>query len=208
MERIVPEEIRNSPTPSERDATRELLRRGAKSLGVFSLPELIDYHRVPKKAGRLRALELIEEGEFAEVSVDGWDRRAYVHPEAARPRTVNACTLLSPFDPVVWHRERAKRLFDFEYRIEIYVPRPKRTYGYYVLPFLLGDKIVGRADLKTDRTDGVLRVLGAFSEPGNDRDAVIEGMRTALDDLAQFVGVHDWIVSGHAGDLIADLGRH
>lgn len=207
MERIVPEEIRDLPTPSEQDATRELLRRGAKSLGVFSLPELIDYHRVPKKAGRLRALELIEEGEFAEVSVDGWERPAYLHPDATRPRKINACTLLSPFDPVVWHRERAQRLFDFEYKIEIYVPGPKRKYGYYVLPFLLGDKIVGRVDLKTDRTDGVLRLLGAFSEPGNDRDEVIEGLHTALDDLAVFVGVDGWTVSGHAGDLITDLGR-
>jgi hypothetical protein len=207
MERIVPEEIRNLPTPSEQDATRELLRRGAKSLGVFSLPELIDYHRVPKKAGRLRALELIEEGEFAEVSVEGWERPAYLHPDATRPRKINACTLLSPFDPVVWHRERAQRLFDFEYKIEIYVPGPKRKYGYYVLPFLLGDKIVGRVDLKTDRTDGVLRLLGAFSEPGNDRDEVIEGLHTALDDLAVFVGVDGWTVSGHAGDLITDLGR-
>ena len=207
MERIVPEDILNLPTPSERDATRELLRRGAKSLGVFSLPELIDYHRVPKKPGRLRALELIEEGELVEASVEGWERPAYLHPDATRPRKINACTLLSPFDPVVWHRERTQRLFDFEYKIEIYVPGPKRKYGYYVLPFLLGDKIVGRVDLKTDRTDGVLRLLGAFSEPGNDRDEVIEGLHTALDDLAVFVGVDGWTVSGHAGDLIADLGR-
>ncbi len=206
LERIVPAEIRALPTPSEEDATRELLRRGAKSLGVFSLPELIDYHRVPKKAGRLRALELIEEGAFTEVSVEGWDRPAYVHPDAARPRRINACTFLSPFDQLTWHRERAQRLFDFDYKIEIYVPQAKRKYGYYVLPFLLGDRIVGRCDLKTDRTDNVLRVLSAFSEPGTDRDEVIEGLRPALDDLARFVGVDEWTVSGTAGDLIADVG--
>ena len=205
FERIVPDEIRALPTPTEEDAHRELLRRSAVSLGIAAAPDLVDYYRLPKVPAKDRLRELIENGDLVEVDVEGWNRPGYLHPEAARPRSIDACTFVSPFDPVVWFRERGERLFDFEYKIEIYVPAAKRRYGYYVLPFLLGDRIVGRCDLKTDRADGVLRVLSAFSEDGVDRGEVVDGMRRGLEDLARFVGVGGWTVSGDRGDLIGAL---
>ena len=139
------------------------------------------------------------------AEVEGWDRPALLHPDAAAPRSIDACTLLSPFDPVVWCRPRGVRMFDFEYKIEIYTPAAKRVYGYYVLPFLLGDEIVARVDLKTDRSAGVLLVKGAFVEPGHDLDRVTAGLRRALDDLRAFVGCDSWRVAGTAGDLVYSL---
>lgn len=205
LDRIIPAHVRDRPTPSEEDAHRELLMRAAASLGVAALPDIVDYHRLPKRPAKERLLELVANGDLVEVDVEGWNRQAYLHPEAAVPRRVEACALLSPFDPVVWYRERGERLFDFEYRIEIYTPKDKRKYGYYVLPFLFGDDVVGRVDLKTDRADGVLRVFGAFAEAGTHAGAVAEGLRRALDELAVFVGVGSWTVSGDRGDLIPAL---
>ena len=205
LERIIPDEVRRRPTPTEEEAHRVLLMRSAESLGVAALPDLVDYYRLPKRPAKQRVLELVESGDLIEVDVEGWDRQAYLHPAAARPRSIEACTLLSPFDPVVWFRERGERLFDFEYRIEIYTPKAKRKYGYYVLPFLLGDDVVGRVDCKTDRADGVLRVFGAFSESGTDPRVVTDGLRRALDDLAVFVGADRWMVDGNKGDLIPFL---
>ena len=127
-----------------------------------------------------------------------------MHPQVRLPRSVDVTTALSPFDPVVWNRARASRLWDFDYRIEIYVPASERVYGYYVLPVLSGERLVGRLDLKTDRAAGVLRVLGAFAEPGVDRDAVAERLRPHLCELALFVGVTD-VGYGARGDLMAAL---
>ena len=205
LDRIIPAHVRDRPTPSEEDAHRQLLMRAAESLGVAALPDIVDYHRLPKRPAKERVLELVANGDLIEVDIEGWNRQAYLHPEATVPRRVEACALLSPFDPVVWYRERGERLFDFEYRIEIYTPKDKRKYGYYVLPFLLGDDVVGRVDLKTDRVDGVLRVLGAFSEEGTHAGDVADGLRRALDELADFVGVDSWTVSGRRGDLIPAL---
>lgn len=201
LRRIVPAEVLAQPTPSEADAHRELLMRAAASHGIAAAPDLVDYHRLPKRPAKARLAELVEEGQLVEVEVEGWSRPALLHPQAVVPRRVEACTLLSPFDPVVWFRPRAERLFDFQYKIEIYTPAAKRVYGYYVLPFLLGDRIVARVDLKTDRGAGVLRVLGAFSEPGTKAREVARGLRHALDQLASFVGAERWVVSGRKGDL-------
>lgn len=205
IERIVPASVRHRPTPTEEEAHRELLRRAARSLGVAAASDLIDYHRLPKRPARERLAELVEPGELEAVAVDGWDRPAFVSPGAKIPRSVDACTLLSPFDPVLWYRERAERLFDFNYRIEIYTPASKRVYGYYVLPFLLGDRLVGRIDGKTDRSGGVFRVFGAFAEAGEDPGATAEALALALDDLAAFVGVDGWMIDGDRGDLIGPL---
>lgn len=201
FERIVPAEIRAIPTPTEEDAHRELLMRAAASHGIAAVPDLVDYHRLPKVPAKARVAELVEDGRLIEAEVEGWNRPAVLHPDAVRPRSIDACTLVSPFDPVVWCRERASRLFGFDYKIEIYTPAAKRVYGYYVLPFLLGDEIVGRVDLKTDRAEGVLRVKAAFAEPDQDRGRVAEALRPALDDLATMVGVERWMVDGRKGDV-------
>ena len=211
-ERIVAPEVLAEPTPSEEDAHRELLRRAAEALGVAAAADLVDYHRLPKRPAALRLRELVEGGELEEVDVQGWDRPGYLAPSARLPRSVEACTLLSPFDPLVWFRPRGVRLFDFAYKIEIYTPKAQRVHGYYVLPLLVGERLVGRVDLKTDRASGVLRVLGAFGEqpsqtdePLPDRDRVVDGLRQALDDLAVMVGADAWAVSGDKGDLIRSL---
>jgi uncharacterized protein YcaQ len=201
LERIVPPDVRARPTPSEDDAHRELLERAARSLGVAAAPDLVDYHRLPKRVAKARVEELVEDGRLLRAEVEGWDRPAYVHCESVVPRRVDACTLVSPFDPVVWHRERARRLFGFDYRIEIYTPAAKRVYGYYVLPFLLGDELVARVDAKTDRDTDRLLVRGAFAEAEHDPATLVDPLRSALDDLARFVGVGGWVVDGGRGDL-------
>ena len=163
-ERAIPADILARPTPSDRDARKELLALAASHLGVATLADLADYHRQQLTTCRPLVAELVEAGRIVPVRVEGWRDQAYVDAGARTPRTMTARALLSPFDPVVWFRPRAERLFDFRYRIEIYTPAAKRTYGYYVLPFLLGDRLVGRVDLKADRAARTLRVLGAFAE--------------------------------------------
>jgi hypothetical protein len=163
-ERVIPAEVLNRETPSERDARKELIALASSHLGVATIADLVDYHRQKATPCKPLVAELVEEGRLVPVRVDGWKDVAYLDPEATVPRKVDARALLSPFDPVVWHRQRAERLFGFHYRIEIYTPAPKRTYGYYVLPFLLGDDLVARVDLKADRARKTLMVQGAFAE--------------------------------------------
>ncbi|MCY3618116.1 MAG: winged helix-turn-helix domain-containing protein [Acidimicrobiaceae bacterium] len=204
LERIVPAAVLARPTPSAGEAQRELLVRSAEALGVGSATDLIDYYRLPVREGRTQLREVVDSGLLAEVAVEGWTEPAYMHPGARLPRSVDALTVLSPFDPIVWNRDRAARLWNFDYRIEIYVPAAKRVYGYYVLPVLDGEQLVARLDVKTDRPGGTLRVLGAFAEPGVDHGALAERLRPHLHDLARFVGVDD-VGYGDRGDLMAAL---
>ncbi len=204
LDRIIPAEIIDQPTPTEEDAHRELLLRSATAHGVGSAECLVDYYRLPKRPAKARLAELVEDGQLIEVDIEGWKRIGYMRPDAKVPRWVKARALLSPFDPVVWNRPRAEALFNFEYRIEIYVPKAKRRYGYYVLPFLLGENLVARVDLKTDRAAGVLRVIGAYGEPGIDAAEVATEVRAELDRLAEFVGVSGLEI-GSRGDLISRL---
>lgn len=204
LDRIVPAHIRAIPTPTEHEAHRELLMASARAFGIGTPACLIDYYRLPKREARQRLSELIEDGRLEVVTVRGLDRPSIWHPEARTPRTIGARALVSPFDPIVWNRDRAKALFDFEYRIEIYVPKHKRVYGYYVLPFLLGDRLVGRVDVKTDRAGRVLRVHAAYAEPDVDRAHVAAELRHELEALAALVGVDD-VDIGERGDLASLL---
>ena len=201
---LIPEEVRLLPTPDAHEAQRDLLERAARSHGVGTAADLADYFRLRMPEARPRIAELVEAGRLLEVSVEGWRQPGLRHPEAVVPRKVDARALLSPFDPVVWFRPRAERLFGFRYRIEIYVPAEKREYGYYVLPFLLGEGLVGRVDVKADRAGGRLLARGVFAEEGVDRERVGAELAVELERLADFLGLEE-VVVGRRGNLAAAL---
>ncbi len=199
-ERIIPAAILARPTPSESDARSELLRRSARHHGIGTLKDLCDYYRLNLTKSKDLLPNLIDEGTLIPVTVQGWKDAAYVHRDAKVPKTIDACALLSPFDPVVWFRPRAERLFDFHYRIEIYTPPAKRVFGYYVLPLLVGDQLVGRVDLKADRHAGVLRAHGVFLEPNVNAADVLERLDAELDAMASWLGL-DRVEYGTNGNV-------
>ncbi len=170
-------------------AQRELLHLAARSHGIGTAEDLADYYRMPVKEARPRITELVEAGDVRETEVEGWRHPAYLHRNARVPRRIEASALLSPFDPVVWYRPRALRLFDFNYRLEIYVPKEKRRWGYYVLPFLLGERLVARVDLKADRARSRLEVLAAYVEEGADPAVVAEALAVELRTMANWLGL-------------------
>ncbi|QGG96618.1 winged helix-turn-helix domain-containing protein [Actinomarinicola tropica] len=194
-ERVLPAEVLATPTPDVHEATVVLVRRAVRALGVGTVADVADYHRQLQAPVRAALAELVAAGEVEQVEVDGWRDPAFRDPARPIPRRIDARALLSPFDPVVWFRPRGERLFDFHYRIEIYTPAPKRRFGYYVLPFLLGDRLVGRVDVKADRAHGVLRVHAAHLEPGVDRGPVVEPLAAELADLGAWLGCPEVAVS-------------
>jgi uncharacterized protein YcaQ len=204
-ERVLPSEVLESPDVPEHEARRRLLLAAARSLGVGTLHDLADYHRQKVTQARPILRELVTDGDLVELSVEGWREPAYALPDLKIPR--RACPdarLVSPFDPLVWFRRRNVRLFDFDYSIEIYLPEPKRVYGYYVLPYLQGDRIVARVDVRSDRSAGVLRVPAAYSEDGADVDPAL--LLAELRLLAAWQGCAD-IEIGTKGDLTPALRR-
>jgi uncharacterized protein YcaQ len=202
-ERVIPADVLDLPTPSEADAHRELLLIAARAHGVGTAGDLADYFRITVPQARPRIAELVEDGRLEQVAVRGWAQPAYLVPGTILPRRVNARALLVPFDPLVFERARTERIFDFHYRVEIYVPAPKRVHGYYVLPFLLGDALVARVDLKADRAAGVLLVQAAWAEPGAPPETANE-LAVELRAMATWLGLDDVVVVPR-GDLSARL---
>jgi uncharacterized protein YcaQ len=203
-ERVLPAAVLSAPTPTEQDARKELLVRGARAQGVGTLGDLTDYHRQSTPICRPLVAELVEEGRLIPAQVDGWKQPAYVHPEATVPRRVSGRALLSPFDSLVWNRDRTERIFGFRYRIEIYTPPPKRVYGYFVLPYLLDGHLVGRVDLKADRAAGALLVQAAHAEAGIDPGAVAPDLAAELEAMAGWLGLSRVVTTGR-GDLAPAL---
>jgi hypothetical protein len=199
-ERVLPAAVLALPTPSPEDAQRELLRASARALGIATEFDLRDYFRLGVADTKARLAELVEAGDLLQVAVEDWKNPAYLDPAARWPRKVEARALLAPFDPLIWERERTERIFDFHYRIEIYTPVAKRKHGYYVLPFLLGDRLVGRVDLKADRAAGRLLVHAAHLEPGAQTRAVAGPLREELRLMADWLGL-ETVVLPSAGAL-------
>jgi hypothetical protein len=204
-ERVLPAKVVATPTPSEHDAQRELVERSARAMAIGTEADLRDYYRLPL-AGTRRAIgELVEAGVLLPASVEGWKKPAYVH-RRAKAQAIDPArgALLSPFDSLIWARERTERLFHMKFRLEIYTPSHKRVHGYYVLPFLLGDKLVARVDLKADRQASVLRVLAAYAEPKAAPKKVAAALRPELDRMAAWLEL-DRVTVARKGDLARPL---
>ncbi|SON57179.1 hypothetical protein HDIA_3638 [Hartmannibacter diazotrophicus] len=193
-ERVLPEGILALPTPTDAEAHRALIECAARAHGIATDKELRDYFRLSPEEARPAILSLAEEGVLVPVDVPGW-RHAWLHRDARRPRRIDAQALLVPFDPLIWERDRTERLFGFRYRIEIYVPAEKREYGYYVLPFLFGDRLVARVDLKSDRQNGRLLVKSLHMEPDAPADSR-EALDEELGKMATWLGLDEGVVWG------------
>ena len=188
-ERALPSDVLNASTPAEDEAQRELLRRSIRALGIASERCLRDYFRLEAQDTKMRIPELVEAGDLIPVTVEGWNGSVYLDPQAKLPRRVEARALVSPFDPIVWERTRTERLFDFRYRIEIYTPAEKREFGYYCLPFLLGEKIVARVDLKADRATGTLVVHSIHPEACVAPEEIAPALGDELRLMANWLGL-------------------
>jgi uncharacterized protein YcaQ len=188
-ERVLPQRVIDALTPSEHDARKQLLVCSAIAQGVATASDLADYYRQKLATVKPLIAELVEEGELREVAVDGWTEKAFVHRNAKLPKQLHATALLSPFDSLVWCRPRNERLFNFHYRIEIYTPKEKRKFGYYVLPFMMNGEMVGRVDLKADRANSKLLVHSIHTETGVKRSAINDALNAELRTMASWLGL-------------------
>ena len=204
-ERVLPAEILGSALPANQ-AQRELILKASRHLGVATAEDLIDYHRLPKVEGKKRVGELAEDKLLREVVVEGWDRPGYMHSKTSFEQTTSRSVLLSPFDPLVWFRPRARRLFDFDYRLEIYIPAEKRIHGYYVLPFLDRNKLRARVDVKANSEKNILEVRGAYGEGPTVDQETAESLAHELQALATWRNL-DGLKIGKRGNLANPLKR-
>jgi uncharacterized protein YcaQ len=199
---VLPEAIRAVPTPDEADAIRQLTLMGARAHGIATEIDIRDYFRLPVAETRAALAELVEDGSLVPVSVEGWRQPAFLDPAAARPARSTPTALLSPFDPLVWHRPRTERLFDFHYRLEFYTPGHKRNFGYFVMPFLHRGRLEGRVDLKADRASGSLQVLGVFLEDSVRRpEPLLENLALELRHLADWLELYKIVFKGEGTHL-------
>jgi uncharacterized protein len=204
-ERVLPPEVVAREVDDD-EAVRELTLRAATALGVGTEADIRDYFRLSPKLVKPAIAKLVADGELEPVDVDGWTAPAYLRAGQTVPRRDRGTALLCPFDPLIFFRPRVERLFDFHYRIEIYVPAPKRQFGYYVWPFLLDGRLVGRVDLKAERTRDALHVVGAFAEPDQQPSRVADALGVELWSMATWLGLKD-VTVGTKGDLAAPLRR-
>ncbi len=201
-ERVIPAQILSTPTPAKEAAQRQLMTIAASALGVATARDLRDYFRLSVADSTARLSELVETQILEPVAVQGWAQQGYLYTKAHRPRHAPATALLSPFDSLIWERERTQRLFDFHYRLEIYTPSHRRIHGYYVLPLLLGERIVARVDLKSDRANGRLLVKDGSAEAGVDPVAIVEPLAQQLRSLANWLGLAKFAVTSRRGPLM------
>ncbi|KAA0081351.1 winged helix-turn-helix domain-containing protein [Mycolicibacterium sp. P9-64] len=204
-ERVLPPEV-FAREVDDTEAVRQLVLRAAGALGVATETDLRDYFRLNPKLSKPAVAALVASGELEEVEVDGWGAPAYLPAGQTVPRRDRGTALLCPFDPLIFFRPRVERLFGFHYRIEIYVPQPKRQFGYYVWPFLLDGRLVGRVDLKAERASGALNVVGAFTEPGHDAGYVAGALAGELRSMASWLDLDD-VTVGERGDLVGPLRK-
>ena len=204
-ERVLPPEV-FAREVDDVEAVRELVLRAAGALGVATEPDLRDYFRLNPKQSKPAVAALVAEGELEEVEVDGWSAPAYLRTGVTVPRADRGTALLCPFDPLIFFRPRVERLFEFHYRIEIYTPAPKRQFGYYVWPFLLDGRLVGRVDLKAERAGDALNVVGAFVEAGQDPAIVAPRLAAELQTMASWLGLGR-VTVGRRGELAPALRK-
>ena len=208
-ERVIPADILALPTPREADGFLALIERAGTALGIATEADLRDYFRLPVAEGRKAVAAAVENGSLLPVTVESWKPQAYLHKSAKIPRNAGGTALVSPFDPLVWNRDRAERLFNFHYRIELYTPAPKRKFGYYVLPFLHGDKIAGRLCLKADRANNTLLVNRAHVEEFTDKAETATAMSQELALMAKWLGLATYKVkkTGNLGSELVKAAR-
>ena len=202
-ENVLPREVVAREVDDD-EAIRELTLRAATALGVGTEADIRDYFRLNPKQSKPAIAKLVADGELEQVDVDGWNAPAYLRAGQIIPRRDRGTALLCPFDPLIFFRPRVERVFQFHYRIEIYVPAPKRQFGYYVWPFMLDGRLVGRVDLKAERTRDALHVVGAFAEPEHDKSRVAKALAAELKTMASWLGLGD-VTVGSKGDLAREL---